>query len=222
MSTPAARNTMHARWQLTTRGATGLVPTCGCGSVNAAPSPSSVASHEPVRRPGDFVSVRAVNLDDAYATVGDLARHAQTGQQEAAMWDLIDLTGREEPELAWLAAAGALSGMWWSGAMGDASEMVLRIVQRFGSDVVDRQLPWNVRFDTAVFAGAVYDGTDLLPRLFGMASCLPEDSGLYRRLMWAADRASQDGGTSGLPGNLGEPNPCRALMPNSLPGHRSL
>ena len=144
----------------------------------------------------------AMDLQAAESVVGEIVRYARTGHQSEALGQLLDLTGSEEPAVAWLASAGCLTGMWWSGVADAASEMVMRIVERFGDVSVALELPQHVLFPTAVIAGGVYDDLEIVPRLFEMASLLPAGSAMSRRALWSADYVVEHGGAAALPGNL--------------------
>ena len=95
--------------------------------------------------------------------------------------------------------------MYWEGEAYAASDMVQRIVERFGAVSQAQQLSPFVRFDLAVAAGTLYDGSDGVPRLLEMAGHLPDSHGLRGRLLWAADHMAEHGPAALMPGCLGEP-----------------
>ncbi len=83
---------------------------------------------------------------------------------------LLDLVNGDDALSAWI-AADALSGiMWWVGFTGAASDMVERIVLRFGDRAEADELPETVLFTAAVVAGGYYEGTEVVGRLQRMAA----------------------------------------------------
>ena len=149
---------------------------------------------------------------DAWSRVGGIVRYAQTGHQYEALGQLLELSGSDEPLLAWLGAAACLPGMWWSDEADSASDMVMRVVERFGHLVDDLGLPGEVDFVTAVVAGGVYDDLDIIPRLFEMTSYLRAGSLLHSRALWVAGHVAEHGGAAALPLNLG---PSQPLAPDA-------
>jgi len=153
-----------------------------------------------------------MDSDSAWSTVGGIVRYAQAGHQYEALGQLLELSGSDEPLLAWLGAAACLPGMCWSDEADSASDMVMRIVERFGHLVDDLELPGEVGFVTAVVAGGVYDDLDIVPRLFQMASYLRPGSLLHDRALWVAGHVAEHGGEAALPLNLG---PSQPLAPDA-------
>jgi hypothetical protein len=145
------------------------------------------------------------STDDPTAVIRSIVLRAATGRQGEALGELLDLTGSNDPPTAWLAAAAALPGMYWEGATAQASDMVQRIVERFGAVVGRFDLPLSVEFDLAVAAGTLYDGTDGVPRLLEMAGHLPQPNALRNQLLWAAGHMAQHGPAALMPLCLGEP-----------------
>lgn len=143
--------------------------------------------------------------DDPTAVIRSIVLRAATGRQGEALGELLDLTGSNHPPIAWLAAAAALPGMYWEGATAEASDMVQRIVERFGAVVGQFDLPPSVEFDLAVAAGTLYDGTDGVPRLLEMAGHLPQPNALRDQLLWAAGQMAEHGPAALMPLCLGEP-----------------
>lgn len=143
--------------------------------------------------------------DEPTTVVREIVLRAASGRQDEALGELLDLTGSEDPPIAWLAAAAALPGMYWEGVTSAASDMVERIVDRFGSVAQAHQLSPFVRFDLAVAAGTLYDGSDGVPRLLEMAGRLPTSFGLHTRLLEAAGRMAEYGPAALMPGCLAEP-----------------
>ena len=143
--------------------------------------------------------------DEPTAVIREIVLRAAAGHQGEALGDLLALTGSEDPPIAWMAAAAALPGMYWEGATSEASDMVQRIVERFGAVAQQYQLSPLVRFDLAVAAGTLYDGSDGVPRLLEMAGQLPETFGLHGRLLWAAGHMAEHGPAALMPGCLTEP-----------------
>ena len=143
--------------------------------------------------------------DDAADLIRGIVLSAASGRQDGALGELLDLTGSDDPRVAWLAGAAALPGMYWQGATSEASDMVQRIVERFGS-LADRfELSPRVRFDLAVAAGTLYDGSEGVPRLLEMAELLPDPNGLRSRLLWAAGHLAEHGPAALMPLCLTEP-----------------
>jgi hypothetical protein len=96
--------------------------------------------------------------------------------------------------------------MAWIDFIGAASDMVERIVLRFGHLTETAELPPPGRFLATVVAGGLYEGTEVVSRLHRMADVLPTDCTLQRKLLFAAGRHADDP-TTGLPLSLGEPRP---------------
>ena len=143
--------------------------------------------------------------DQAAGLIRSIVLRAASGRQYDALGELLDLTGSDDPPVAWLAAAAALPGMYWQGATSEASDMVQRIVERFGAVAGRYQLSPFVRFELAVAAGTLYDGSDGVPRLLEMADLLPEPNGLRTRLLWAAGHMAEHGPAALMPLCLTEP-----------------
>lgn len=143
--------------------------------------------------------------DGPAGLIREIVLRAASGRQHEALGELLDLTGSDDPPVAWLAAAAALPGMYWEGATSEASDMVQRIVQRFGADAGRFELSPSVGFDVAVAAGTLYDGSDGVPRLLEMAELLPDPNGLRARLLWAAGYMAEHGPAGLMPLCLTEP-----------------
>lgn len=139
------------------------------------------------------------------AVVREIVLRAAAGRQQEALGELLDLTGSLDPPIAWMAAAAALPGMYWLGAISEASDMVERIVERFGGVAEQHHLSAYVRFETAVAAGTLYEGADGVPRLLGMAGHLPASHGLQGRLLWAAGQLAEHGPAALMPLCLRQP-----------------
>lgn len=101
---------------------------------------------------------------------------ARGGRQQQACAALLPLTGVDDPRVCWSAAAACVGWMCWTGWIGEASDMVERVVLRCGSLATELDLPAWRGFVTAVVAGHVYDHTELVPRLSAMAAALPADN----------------------------------------------
>ena len=54
--------------------------------------------------------------------IREIVLRAAAGRQHEALGELLDLTGSEDPPIAWMAAAAALPGMYWEGATSEASD----------------------------------------------------------------------------------------------------
>ncbi len=143
--------------------------------------------------------------DRAVSAIREIVLRAASGRQHEALGELLTLTGSEDPHLAWLAAAAALPGMCWEDAAGEASVMVERIVERFGSVAEEYELSAHVDFDRAVAAGCLYDEEDGIPRLLRMASQLPSSHGLHAKLVWLAGFMAEHGPAAAMPLCLTEP-----------------
>ncbi len=137
--------------------------------------------------------------DEAAQTVRGIVLRAAAGHQDEALGELLGLTGSTDPATAWLAAAAAFPGMSWQGAHSEASDMVERIVERFGAVAGELNLSPVVPFSMAVAAGALYDGSEGVARLLGMAEHLPPMHQLHRDLIWAAGHFAQHGPAALMP-----------------------
>lgn len=149
--------------------------------------------------------------DEPTQVVRRIVLRAASGRQYEALGELLDLTGSDDPRIAWPAAAAALPGMYWEGSASEASDLVARIVERFGAVAGQYQLSPAVRFDLAVAAGTLYDGSDGVPRLLEMAAHLPEADGLRDRLLWAAGHMAECGPAALMPLCLGDPQELRPV-----------
>jgi hypothetical protein len=146
--------------------------------------------------------------DQRLSTLREAVRRAAAGQQREVLPEFLDLASGDDPFLAWVGAAAALPAMWWMGFAGEASDMLERVVLRFGKLADSAELPAAVPFETAVAAGALYDGTAGVDRLAGMADALPGGNALAGRLWYAMDRMVADGPAVLMPGPaLREPRP---------------
>lgn len=100
---------------------------------------------------------------------------ARSGRQQQACAALLPLTGSDDPQVGWSAAAACVGWMCWTGWISEASDMVERVVLRWGSRATELSLPAWPGFVTAVVAGHVYDDAELLPRLSAIAAALPAE-----------------------------------------------
>jgi hypothetical protein len=124
---------------------------------------------------------------------------------------LLELVNGDDALSAWIAADALAGIMWWAGFTGAASDMVERVVRRFGGDAETADLPPTVLFTAAVVAGGYYEGTDVVARLQRMAGALPAGNSLQRKFLFAAGRHAADP-TTGLPLVLGDPHPLPAFQ----------
>lgn len=154
--------------------------------------------------------------DEPTETIRQIVLRAASGQQNEALGELLELTGSQVPQIAWMAAAAALPGMCWQGATAEASDMVQRIVERFGPVAVQYELSAHVRFQTAVAAGTLYNGSDGVPRLLEMAGNVPESHELHGKLLWAAGHLAEHGPAALMPLCLREPEELRPLEADLL------
>jgi hypothetical protein len=136
---------------------------------------------------------------------------ARTGRQRETMPELLKLVNGQDAVSAWIAADALAGIMWWVGFTGAASDMVERVVLRFGGRVEADDLPQTVLFTAAVVAGGYYEGTEVVGRLHRMAGALPAGSGLQRKLLFAAGGHAADP-TTGLPLVLGDLRPLPAFQ----------
>ena len=127
------------------------------------------------------------------------------------MPSLLELVNGDDALSAWIAADALAGIMWWVGFTGAASDMVERVVLRFGNRAEADGLPETVLFSAAVVAGGYYEGTEVVGRLQRMAGALPAGNSLQRKFLFAAGRHAADP-TTGLPLVLGEPQPLPALQ----------
>ncbi len=129
---------------------------------------------------------------------------------------LLDLVNGDDALSAWIAADALAGIMWWVGFTGAASDMVERVVLRFGDRAEADELPETVLFTAAVVAGGYYEGTEVVGRLQRMAGALPAGSSLQRKLLFAAGRHAADP-TTGLPLGLGDPRPLPGIPASRWP-----
>lgn len=128
-------------------------------------------------------------LEPLLAPVRAAVARARAGNQREAAEELLGFVNGDVPLQSWVGAAAALGWFWWTGFIGEASDMVERVVLRFGGQAVAANLPPDVEFVTAVMAGARYDGTEREGRLRRMADALPAHFPLAAQLRQYADGA---------------------------------